>query len=64
MRFQLGERVRLRGRDDVGAGQVVGMRRNGGILLQWSTGYWPVRRWCDPEELEVVGNEPLHPGEK
>lgn len=60
MQFQLGDVARLRGRRDVGAGQVVGMRRNGGILLQWRTGAFPIQRWCDPEELEVVGNERLH----
>lgn len=55
MKFKLGDVARIRGRRDVGAGRVVGMRRNGGILLQWRTGAFPIQRWCDPEELEQVG---------
>ncbi len=64
MRFQLGERVRLRGRGDVGIGQVIATRRNGQIQIQWLRGVFPIRRWASAEELEAVGNEPLHPGEK
>ena len=62
MEFRLGDVARIRGRRDVGAGRVVGMRRNGGILLQWRTGVWPVRRWSDAEELERI--QCLHPGDK
>ena len=62
MEFRLGDRVRLCGRRDVGIGQVVGMRRNGQVLIQWSTGVWPVRRWSDAEELERI--QCLHPGDK
>lgn len=60
MKFKLGDRVWIRGRSDVGAGVVIGLRRNGGILLQWRTGVFPIQRWCDCEELEAVGNERLH----
>ena len=64
MEFRLGDVARIRGRRDVGIGQVIATRRNGQIQIQWLRGVFPVRRWASAEELEAVGNEPLHPGEK